>query len=568
MNPISTIRSWFTREKGMSASTIAWLRGDDLSDDGMSLSLASAQEQSVWIYAAVRVLSESVANVPFRFSTGTRMGEDILETGPVVELFNRPHPMISRFEFWELLISWLMLRGRCFVVGLTKSNEVVNWGWRFGQQVPAQLWFLNPDQMRREASGGFGGWIYTSRYDDMIPTRAFLPEEVVYLRLPGIANFYDGQNPLFVAALAAQTDYHSAQFIKGMMSNNADQGMVVGTDQKLGDEQRTQIESALRNRKRMAGRADKPLILEGGLKIDPPTISVADMQFLANRAFNRQEILAVYGVPQEILGFSEDANRSVSDAARLNFVENRILPLCERIEASMDPVVKVFGADLWGWFDGESLPVMQGARRARYATAVPAFGIGIPVNTLNQVFDLGLPDDLPHGDASFLPFSMQEYGLPEPKPAALPPIPPAADVSAAKGLALLKSAILNPQSAVPAHLCSADTAYARSIAGAIHQKEGRLKKFFFEQRNRVLEKLAQIMARARELERTEPFMEPGAIGHRLDLNLNLSRGSGRSIQILRDGSGRMTGIREDQDSVIVQVERNRTGAITALQDKK
>jgi HK97 family phage portal protein len=509
MNPISTIRSWFTREKGLSGSTAAWLRGDDVSSQANSLNLASAQEQSVWIYSCVSVLGENVANVPFRFSTGTRKGEDILEEGPAVDLFNQPHPMLSRFEFWELLIQWLMLRGRCFIIGLTKAGEVVSWGERFGQQVPVELCFLNPDQMRCESLGGSTIWIYTSRYGDQMSSRAFLPEEVVYLRLPGISNFYDGHNPLFVAALAAQTDYHSAQFMKGLMANNADQGMVVGTEQKLGDEQRVQIEAALRNRKRMAGRADKPLILEGGLKVEKPTVSAADMQFLENRKFNRQEICAVYRVPQEVLGFTEDANRSVSDAARLNFIENRILPLCERIEASIDRIVKSFGEDLWGWFDAETLPVMQATRRARYTTAIPAFNIGIPLNTLNQVFDLGLPGDLPHGDKVFLPFSVQEFGAPPEEPAIPPPDSTSenaenaenaekpeegtAEAETEKGLALLKAATRTPQPAL--HTCGADTAYARSIAGSIRLKQGRLRKFFFEQRNRVLEKLAQLMER-------------------------------------------------------------------------
>jgi phage portal protein BeeE len=90
------------------------------------------------------------------------------------------------------------------------------------------------------------------------------------------------------------------------------------------------------------------------------------MQFLDNRKFNRQEICAVFGVPQELLGFTEDANRSVGDAARLNFIENKITPLCEMLESDLEDLVGEYeaeGEELYAWFDLESLPVMQKARR-------------------------------------------------------------------------------------------------------------------------------------------------------------------------------------------------------------
>jgi len=47
--------------------------------------------------------------------------------------------------------------------------------------------------------------------------------------------------------------------------------------------------------------------------------------------------------------------------------------------------------------------------------------MGIPLNDVNGLFDLGLPGDLPHGEAVFLPFSLQEHGKEAPLPAAPPP---------------------------------------------------------------------------------------------------------------------------------------------------
>src|SRR5207247_1853725 len=133
--------------------------------------------------------------------------------------------------------------------------------------------------------------------------------------------------------------------------------------------QQEQVLSALRERKRKAGTADKPLLLWNGAEIIKPQLSSTDMQFLENRKFSRTEICAAFGVPEEIITTTEKAKFDVMAGARLNFVENRVAPLCSRLEAEEDATVKSIDRNAVGWFDLDSLPIMQEARRARLAAA-------------------------------------------------------------------------------------------------------------------------------------------------------------------------------------------------------
>src|SRR5438093_4673742 len=205
-------------------------------------------------------------------------------------------------------------------------------------------------------------------------------------------------SPLSVAMLAAQTDFASAQFMKGLMLNNADAGVIVRSDQQLEPEQRESILASLRERKRSAGTADRPLLLWGTTEVIQPSLSSADLQFMENRKLNRQEICAAFfRIPQTLLGFTEDANRAVAEQESLNFIQNTILPLCARLEAAIEPIIKAFGPHLRGWFDTDSIPLLQKARRSRVETAVKLFGLGYPVNAINKALDLGLPH-LPWGD--------------------------------------------------------------------------------------------------------------------------------------------------------------------------
>src|SRR5436305_694548 len=91
-----------------------FLRGNDLDRGGAVLT--NAYQQVVWVYRAINVLAEQVANIPFLFSAGERGRETLITSGPLLDFYGRPHPHINRFQYWELRVIWLMLRGECFRV--------------------------------------------------------------------------------------------------------------------------------------------------------------------------------------------------------------------------------------------------------------------------------------------------------------------------------------------------------------------------------------------------------------------------------------------------------------------
>ena len=57
----------------------------------------------------------------------------------------------------------------------------------------------------------------------------------------------------------------------------------------------------------------------------------------------------------------------------------------------------------------EDHPVLQAARRERLGSAAAGFQMGVPLNELNRVFDLGFKP-MPWGDQGFIPKSMIKAG--------------------------------------------------------------------------------------------------------------------------------------------------------------
>jgi HK97 family phage portal protein len=479
------------------AFTQLWAAGRDQEEKG-GAQLNSAFQQSTWVYSCATTLAENVSALRFRLLHGVESDESEIESGPLVDLFNQPSPYTNKFQFWELIVLWLCLRGEAFIIGTNKAGKVLPIRNANRAQI-AKLCILNPTQMREDVRENvLMGWDYKANSRDPEPSVFLMPVEVIHFKMSNPYDAWRGASPLTVARLAAQSDYAAAQFMKGLMINNADTGVIVTTEQQLSEEQRLAVQKALEERKRKAGTADRPLFLFGGAKVEKPQLSSADMQFLENRKFARQEICAIYKVPQEMLGFTEDANRSVADAARESFIQNRISPLCAQLEAGIDPAVKSMDAGARGEFHIKGHPVMIAAQQRRWDTAVKQFGVGVPLNIINGNLDLGLPK-LKHGDRSFLPFSLQELGAdgaPVPEPAAPEGAPEKmlALLDELKGSSVKREAgngsTVQRFNASTLHQCGPQSAaYAASIAGSVRKKRVTLRNFFVEQQGRVLAKM-------------------------------------------------------------------------------
>jgi len=102
---------------------------------------------------------------------------------------------------------------------------------------------------------------------------------------------------------------------------------------------------------------------------------------------------------------ASNSKYDVMAGTRLNFIENTVVPLAQRLAAAETPAVRAFGSDLVPWFDTDALPVMAEARRRTLQAARQALEMGVPLNVLNTMFDLGLPN-FPWGDTPYVSRSL------------------------------------------------------------------------------------------------------------------------------------------------------------------
>src|SRR5258706_1453289 len=258
---------------------------------------------------------------------------------------------------------WLGRRGQCFRSPISEAGGRLSptlspWaGARGKNRKLARVLILDPAHFHHIVEDHqLIGWRYTGLGPRApLASQVFLPEEVWFEKLPNPFDFWRGLPPLQVAGMAAKTDFAAGAFMQGIIENNADTGVIVRTEKPIDPDQQEQLLSYLRSRKRKAGTADRPVVLSGVTEIVKPELSSSDIQFLENRKFSRSEICAAFGVPEEIITATEHAKYDVMTGARQNFIENRVAPLCSRLEAEEEVTVKSLDSRAIGWFDIDSL---------------------------------------------------------------------------------------------------------------------------------------------------------------------------------------------------------------------
>jgi HK97 family phage portal protein len=370
-----------------------WLRAaeDRLGGDEVT----DPYRQHVWVYVAIRKRAENVAQVPFRIY----QGEDEVTQGPIAELFRRPSQGYSRYELWEATITYLDLRGWCLWYLAPKVGRQAGYS-----KLPAGIQVLNPDFCKpvKDAEGRLAGWMYSQiplELSEVIRFRHFHPADDVL-----------GLSPLEAARLSIESDYQAGKYGRAFFKNAATPGGVLETDQQLTDEQYKRLLLQWEARHGGAEKAHRIALLEGGLKYQQMSLSQRDMEFLEQRRYNREEILAIYGVPKALCGITDDLNYATHEGQRRVFWNDTIEPLLERLEEQLEAeFFPRYAPELRGLFDRSAVPELQEDISSKVQIAQALWQMGFTANEINERLELGFGTK-PWRDKWWPPLSLVPVG--------------------------------------------------------------------------------------------------------------------------------------------------------------
>lgn len=304
---------------------------------------------SSWVYACASLIAATAAQASFLLYKAVKrdgkVNYDQIIDHPVLDLLNRPNPFMSGFELRELTHLNLELAGNHYWVLL-----------RDGLNIIREIWPVSPALMKvvPDPQNYIRGYLMEVAGE----RAAFEPDEVIHFKYPNPTNPEDSTSQFYgigtvqAARLAITGDLYSSRWNVKFFANSARPDGVLETDQKLEEPTAKRLLAWWENAHKSTDKAHKTGMLTHGLKYKQVTVNPKDMDFLKQRQFGMNEILAIFGVPASKLGIMEDANRANAEAGDYTFGKDVIMPKLVRKQERMNVfLLPKFDEKLWGEFE-------------------------------------------------------------------------------------------------------------------------------------------------------------------------------------------------------------------------
>ena len=271
------------------------------------------------VYACVRILAESVAALPLqvyrRNPDGSKTVDKRHPLYPV--LHDLANIEMTSFELRETQMGHLALRGNSY------SRLVRNGNASIREIIP-----LHPGKVRMDRDS-------KQRLVFVIDGEESVYHDQIW-RITGLgSNGIVGYSPIALAREAVGLSMATEQHGATLFGNGAHPHGVLEADGTFQDEDAIErLRSQFKNR--YSGQnANKPLVLEKGLKWHQVSLSSDDAQFLETRKFQRTEIAAIFRIPPHMIADLEKATFGNIEHQSLEFVIHTLRPWLVRIEQSI-----------------------------------------------------------------------------------------------------------------------------------------------------------------------------------------------------------------------------------------
>lgn len=335
--------------------------------DSATLSYTNAYQVSSWVYVAVNRIAEAAALVPLHVLRVRGEGRVAVENHPLERLLDAPNPYLSRFELFEQTVGMLELTGNAywFLAG-------------DGGGVPTEIWTLRPDRVSivPDAERHVRGYVY--EIDGVrLP---LLPEEVIHFKRWHPGNDYYGLSALEAARMAVDGDRAMAAWNRNTFGqDNGVPAGIVSIKEFISDADFERIKREWRSSYGGAQRRTA-FLRGGGIEWQNIGLSHTDLDFLAGRAAQREEILNIFGVPVGLL--SENATEANAKVAERLFIERTLYPKLVRIAQKIT-------SDLLPFYPGAHIAQFDDIRPTDVAARIAeiqAAGAALSINEIREKF--------------------------------------------------------------------------------------------------------------------------------------------------------------------------------------
>ena len=348
------------------------------------------------VYAAVRILSESIASLPVNLYKLEDNGDrDIQKEHPVQKLLAlEPNSLMTSYDFRQAVVANLVLKGNAYA-----------FIHRDGTGRPTSLQIIDNDSI--ELLHHEGELFYDIKNIELpVPASEML--HFAGLNFNGIT----GQSPIDVQrdtlALAISANLYGTNFYK----NAATPRGIIKHPGKITKEAAERLRNSWNSQNQGVYNAHRTAILEEGMSFQSIQLNPADVDFLKTRSYQVNEIARIFRIPPHLLADLERATFSNIEAQQIDYVVHTLRPylvnieqeLCRKLLRDNEKQNHYIKFSVQGLLRGDS------AARAKYYQTLNQIGV-LSINEIRAFEDLS---PVENGDLHYYPLNFSPIGKGEP----------------------------------------------------------------------------------------------------------------------------------------------------------
>lgn len=310
------------RKKFFSPSGIAtpWMIPTDIGTSGLFASYANTYS----LFAISLRIAMTVSEVEWElFKKNPDGSKTEIFNHPILNLLNNPNPFQTGAEMMELHQLNLDISGKSFW-----------WVPKNRLGVPGEIWVIPSNMVTPVPSKErfVEGFVLRSG-SELIPLSR---DEVIWYKMPDLLNPWEGVGYADAASIEIQSEDASGRWNRNFFSNSARPDGVLEYEKRLTTEDFERLRLSWNSQHQGVGRSHKVAILEGGVKWKQIQTSVKDMDFPNLRKMTRENIMFTFGIPQSVMGISENVNRANAEAGEYAFARWLIHPRLVKVRDKLN----------------------------------------------------------------------------------------------------------------------------------------------------------------------------------------------------------------------------------------
>lgn len=360
------------------------------------------------VYAAIRLISETVGQLPLQLYERTERGRRPATAHPLYTLLHESPNESATSTVWRET-----MQGH--ILGFGNGYSFISRGTGSGR--PLALENLLPDKTRPARDKDSGKLYYLTEINGK--EYVIQPDEILHIPAFGFDGL-QGRSPITVHAETIGLSIAATKFGAEFFGNGASLGGVLEIEKSLGDEARTKLKNSW---DKLKGSGYQGVaVLEEGMKYSRIAIAPNDAQFLETRKFQVAEIARIFNVPPHMLRDLEKSSFNNISEQSIEFLRYSIAPWLLKWEQELNR--KLLSQNERGkyFFKFNFNGLLRGTQKDRYEAYGKAINDGwLNRNEVRELEDLDREDDL---DGFLVPLNMVIAGQ---EPAEVVPAEPEND---------------------------------------------------------------------------------------------------------------------------------------------